>query len=592
MVLRVALWVCALVMGACLIAIAQDAPMPPAPAPAPVPEPAPAPAPTPTPAPAPETTPAPSPAPTPAPAPPPPSVREQTEDAIREGCERILKMQREDGALVLDKERFGLNGGYYVYPVGVSTLGTLALQHALPHLNGDLAVRTRDAVNRSIAWLTQQKLAQKTYSAALAICVLYQDHPSKYRKLISDYAEMLVLSQHQTGADAGAWGYDLYLPVRFQNPQTKPQPLGQADHSNTQFAVLGLLNADLSDYQVPKRTWQLLEKRYLDFQNKDGGWGYSPAAKQNESTATMTLASTISLAICEEKLTAADHKQCKPPPESRPVENGIAWVAKNLDYDKLETYGFYATERLGILSGRSEFGGKPWFEEGQRRLLKDRAWPSHGAYGADQQIGAALAVLFLCRGLEPVIINKLKRTGDWNDDAYDVKHLVEYVSTYFQKPKQWRIVTLDADVDFLLKTPILYVSGHEKLVFTDREKAKIKEYVERGGTLFGMDCCGMKPFDESFRALVAELWPDAPLADLPPTHVIYSDPRPLEAKQKLLGLAPDKGSKRLGVIYSPYDMCCRWHQGGARAKLVFDVGTNIVFYVEKNAPRPAPEKQP
>jgi hypothetical protein len=49
----------------------------------------------------------------------------------------------------------------------------------------------------------------------------------------------------------------------------------------------------------------------------------------------------------------------------------------------------------------------------------------------------------------------------------------------------------------------------------------------------------------------------------------------------------ENGQGRLGVIYSPYDMCCRWHQGGTRAKPVFDVGTNIFYYVDKVASKTA-----
>ena len=515
-----------------------------------------------------------------------PVPRDQIEDAIREGCERIMGTQRGDGALVLDTRRFG-PGTYYVYPVGVVALGTLALQHALPHLKGETATRARESRRKALAWITQHQLEPKTYTSGLVICVLHKEHLGEYGKLVGRYAAMLVLSQHTKGPDAGAWGYDLHLPPGYrlgQNQGRPPARLGRMDHSNTQFAVLGLLFAQHSGFQIPKRTWRLLRKHYVDTQNADGGWGYRSDSRPG-SYANMTLASTISLSICEEMLFASDHGECKAPPESGPVNNGLQWISKNLDYDALETYGFYALERLGILSGLSEFGGKSWFDEGVSRLVRDRRWRSHGADSPNQQIGAAFAVLFLSRGLEPIIINKLKRhgTSDWNNAPYDVKHLVEYISSRFQHPKQWRIVTLDAEVDFLVRVPILYMSGYEALEFTAVEKGKLKGYVERGGTIFGMACSGRKAFDKSFRALVAELWPDGELRLLPQTHPIYKHPRPLAVKQKLLGLALKQGQGRLGVIYSPYDMCCRWHKGGTRAKAVFDVGTNIFFYVDKIA---------
>jgi hypothetical protein len=516
---------------------------------------------------------------------------DQIQDAIREGCERILRTQREDGALVIDTRHFGPEG-VYVYPVGVVSLGVLALEHALPHLKGETATRARDAVQKGLAWISQQKLDPMTYSAGLVLSALYQDHPDKHRRLIGDYAEMLVISQHQKGHDTGFWGYNLYLPQRYQARDKALPTLLRGDHSNTQFAVLGLLFAEHSGFQIPKKTWSLLRQHYIDFQNQDGGWSYGPDYARKGSYANMTLASTISLAICEEMLFAGEHRQCVAPPESRPVEKGLQWIGENLKYDELETYGFYALERLGILSGLSEFGGKAWFDEGAVRLAKNRNWQAHACYGTE--VGTAFAVLFLSRGLEPVIINKLKRTGDWDNDPYDIKHLVEYITTYFQHPKQWRIVTLKADVDFLLRVPILYVSGHETLQFTDAEKDKLKQYVEQGGTIFAMACCAKGDFDKSFRSLLAELWPGETLQELPKTHPVYENPRPLATRPQLLGLSLNRGQGRLGVIYSPHDMCCRWHMGGTRAKPVFDVGTNIFFYVDKIASKdasPAPPVQ-
>ena len=517
-----------------------------------------------------------------------PVPAETIRDAIRQGCERIMRTQRADGALVLDSQRFG--GTEYFYPVGTVALGVLALQHAVPHLEGETAVRARESVRKALAWIEQRLPEQKTYSAGLALSILYRDDPRRHQRMIGEYASMLVLSQHRTGRDTGFWGYYLY-PAPGRPPQPDlPKPgeaLDRGDHSNTQFAVLGLIAADQSGFQIPARTWELLARHFVQFQNADGGWGYGPAGNLDASYANMTLVNTIGLKICEEMLFAGGHNVCKPLPENPVVDKGLDWITANVNYDNLETYGLYAVERLGILSGLSEIGGRPWFDEGARRLVADRAWRAHGAYQPDQQIGAAFAVLFLSRGLEPVIVNKLKRAGtdDWNNDAYDVKHLVEYVSTRFQLPKQWRIVTLQTDVDYLLRVPILYISGHEALKFTDQEKQKLKEYVERGGTILGMACCGRRMFDESFRALVGELWPGSELAPLPKTHAIYVHPRPLAQRPLLLGMALANGQGRLGVIYSPYDLCCRWHTGGTRAKPVFDVGANIYFYVDKTAPR-------
>ena len=511
--------------------------------------------------------------------------------AIRDGCRHILSTQRPDGAIVLNDRLFGPGRvkGSKVFPVGVTALGVLALQHAEPHLTGDLAAKTRIAINKSMGWLSQQRPELMTYSAGMAVDALCMDGPTKRRRLINTYATLLVISQNTTGYNRGFWGYRLLTPTRQGRPSKSALPLlaeGKADHSNTQLAVLGLLHASRAGFQVPKSTWRELRKHYIRVQKPDGGWHYGWEKGKRGSYATLTLVCTISLMICDEMLAEGDRHQCKMIPESPAVLKGREWIARNMDIPALDTYGMYALERYGILSGYGDIAGKDWFNEGARALLRGRLYRCPQVTGS-QGVGTAFAVLFLSRGLEPIIINKLKHRGDWNNDRYDIKHLVEYISTRFQKPVQWRIVTLEADVDFLLRVPILYFNGHEALEFTDAEKRKLKAYVEKGGTIFAMACCGKKPFDASFRALVDELWPDNALQDLPKTHAIFTNPRPLTSRPKLLGMAMKGGQGRLGVIYSPHDMCCRWHKGDRRANPVFDVGANLYFYVTKVARKTA-----
>jgi hypothetical protein len=295
----------------------------------------------------------------------------------------------------------------------------------------------------------------------------------------------------------------------------------------------------------------------------------------------MTIASTISLNLCEEMLFAEKHKQCKPPPRSKPIENGLKWIDENWEKGKIgsDTYGLYALERLGIIMGRANIGRHDWFNEGARYLVHRRSWAS--MFGS-AEVGAAFGVMFLSRGLEPVIINKLERrdTTDWNNDPYDVKHLVEFIYDHYQLPVQWRIVSLEAPLELLQRTPILYISGHYKLDFSDEEKKKLKDYVLGGGTIFGQACCGKVEFDKSFRELVKELF-NGELRPIPKTHRIYERMkiRELAPKPEVQAFLFDKEQGRPGVIYLPYDHCCRWHAGGTEARESYAVGTGIYFYV-------------
>jgi len=530
-------------------------------------------------------------------------------DAIVEGCRRIEKTQDEKGGFALDKNWYnGIDGtrdyGWLEFKVGCTALGVLALQHALPLLPPEEADKATKAAKKGFDFVLQKNPETKTYSAGVLLTLLYEgnpQNPAQYAKWINSYATMLVLSQVPTGPAKGMWSYNLLTPQWMIDqgllPPARivkdPHRTGPPDNSNTQFAVLGLVFAQQAGFQVPRVVWERLREHYLTTQTPDGGWAYYEARKN--PTVNMTLASMVSLAICEEMLRDPAHRQCIAPPRNTPVDRGLEWLAKNGNFDRLSTYGYYGLERLGIFMGRSEVGGVDWFTVGTQSLTREYRWGADntGNYNDPEhppQVGAAFAVLFLARGLEPVIINKLDRrnTSDWNNDPYDVKHLSEYIAVRFQKPVQWRIVTLDASVDFLLKVPILFVNGHEPLEFTDGEKAKLKEYVERGGTILAEACCAKREFDRSFRKLLKELWPATDLVTLPRTHQVFITPKTVQGERLVLGLPLTTGQGRLGVLYLPHDLSCLWHTGSVDAKPALDLGANIYFYVTRVNPA-APE---
>src|SRR5262249_37069615 len=134
----------------------------------------------------------------------------------------------------------------------------------------------------------------------------------------------------------------------------------------------------------------------------------------------------------------------------------------------------------------------------------------------------------------------------------------------------------------LLQAPIIYFNGHRAPKFTDGEKALLKQYVEQGGFIFAEACCGKKDFDEGFRKLARELFPDRPLEPLPPGHAIwnafYNVP---PGAFNLHGI--DLGCKTC-LVYAPQDMSCYLESNDTsgqkyiKAMEAFRVGANIAAY--------------
>ena len=189
-------------------------------------------------------------------------------------------------------------------------------------------------------------------------------------------------------------------------------------------------------------------------------------------------------------------------------------------------------------------------------------------------------------------MNKLKYYGDWDVSRYDLKHMVDHMSDGMQSPMQWRVVTLESDLEDLLEVPILHYDGIKGPAFSMEEKLKIRDYVLRGGVLMAQACkCheASKEFDEGFRMLMEECFPEAQLEKLPPNHLIYTTPIRVQPAPEIEVI---RLRQRIGVIYLPKALSCDWHRGRRSGKLAFDCGANIITYVQKQADRFRKAKAP
>ena len=318
---------------------------------------------------------------------PPPDV-DRIRAAIAVEVERLIDLQNEDGSW--KAEGAGEDG----YPVGRTALATLALQQGwkyLPKETADLGAKARESSRKGLAFIIQQWPEPKTYSAGLVEQMLFKAGARGYGKQISMYGWMLCRSQTVYGPQAGAYTYDLFgFPKDFETKKSyepsKSMLSGRADNSNALFAALGLYYSERSGFQVPKLIWWRLRKYYTNAQHPDGSWDYLSDAYRNvngtdvasdlpalpaASNRSMTFAGTLGLSLANETLTAESHEECKPRPASEPVERGLAWIAKNFNHGaSLQPYGWYACERLGTLTGYSEFGGVDWYQAGSSALCK------------------------------------------------------------------------------------------------------------------------------------------------------------------------------------------------------------------------------
>lgn len=190
---------------------------------------------------------------------------------------------------------------------------------------------------------------------------------------------------------------------------------------------------------------------------------------------------------------------------------------------------------------------------------------------------------------------------EWWGNRNDAFNLMEYVTTKFQTGTVYRHV--EEDIDKLnfdpAEVPIVYITGHFNLTFTDKQRELLRKYLTKGGTLIINACCGNPVMRSAADREIHKLFPERTLQELPPDHPIYYaynnlkkirykyDEQVFDDVPHLYGL--DIGT-RTAVFYSKYDLSNAWAAHGQNlpgehiyAEAAREVGANMVAYVLANA---------
>jgi len=200
-------------------------------------------------------------------------------------------------------------------------------------------------------------------------------------------AAFLIESQKGTGL----WGY----------------PDGRPDHSNAQYALLGLHAAASCGVAVPEEVWIKAGKAFLRSQLKDGGWNYVPSGKRASEPATgsMTAAGIASLLLCRNHVAS----QSKLPAKgmNQAVERGFDQLADRftvrLNPGSMEGLGhyyyLYGIERVGQFARKTRIGRHGWYGEGAAHLCRHQRMD--GGWQGDM-VDTCFALLFLTQASRPL----------------------------------------------------------------------------------------------------------------------------------------------------------------------------------------------
>jgi hypothetical protein len=119
-----------------------------------------------------------------------------------------------------------------------------------------------------------------------------------------------------------------------------------------------------------------------------------------------------------------------------------------------------------------------------------------------------------------VTITRLKYVGggDWYNDPSAEVNLLTFLQRQTGLDVDARYQFVDIGDDRLFSCPLLFLTGHGNIVFSDDQVKRLRTYLENGGFLYADDDYGM---DKAFRREMRRVFPGQEFAELPFDHPLY-----------------------------------------------------------------------
>ena len=283
----------------------------------------------------------------------------------------------------------------------VRELALLAMVHA--------GVKKGDPLLDELVKEMAEEEPTTTYRTALQAMVLRELDRAAWQKRIFQCAQFLVDNQCRNGQ----WAYG--EPTTY--PEPKPEPeidvrtkykvLKQregpntGDHSNSQYAILGIRACHESGIVFPKEVLEKASQAWRETQTATQGWSYGP--KGNKAYGSMTAGGVAALAILD-TLQGQDWKQ------DGAIRDGLGWLKDNLLLTDNpgrpgphHYYWLYALSRAALLTETDKFGKADWYLQGALYLLANQE--ADGSW-QKKPVDTCFAILFLRRATRPAVATK------------------------------------------------------------------------------------------------------------------------------------------------------------------------------------------
>lgn len=130
-----------------------------------------------------------------------------------------------------------------------------------------------------------------------------------------------------------------------------------------------------------------------------------------------------------------------------------------------------------------------------------------------------LLITTLCTNAQNVAILKYSGGGDWYSNPTAIPNLVEFTNTTIKTNISKNPQTVAVSSEDIYNFPIVFMTGHGNVFFSDEEAENLKNYLISGGFLHISDNYGL---DKFIRKEIKKVFPSLEFKEIPSNHPIYN----------------------------------------------------------------------
>jgi hypothetical protein len=130
-----------------------------------------------------------------------------------------------------------------------------------------------------------------------------------------------------------------------------------------------------------------------------------------------------------------------------------------------------------------------------------------------------ILLIFLSTNAQDVAILKYNGGGDWYANPTAIPNLVAFANQNIKTNISKNPQTVTVNSQDIFNFPMLFMTGHGNVFFSDDEAKNLKNYLISGGFLHISDNYGL---DKFIRKELKKVFPELDLQEIPSNHPIYN----------------------------------------------------------------------